>query len=201
MSDLPFRPPLPSTGDPYRIAARRLRWLRAALLEQLTALSGRTGIAYRLDDRALAGAFVAWLRRIEAQHPSDPADRRAFFDFAAGTMLHELLTRRVVVAEALPEGTKGLESLWPEGFACTVFCINMRAAVLAQEFGAASEVAPEFFDQRVWESFRENVAEQASRAVGFLEMFTGGQPDWATPLLFRSGGGPAWPPLEGPPVH
>ena len=82
---------LPATAEPVRVAVRRLRWLRTALREQLAAITAETGVAYRIDDRKLAAAFVSWLRRVEAQNPHDPERRRDFFTFAAGMMLEELI--------------------------------------------------------------------------------------------------------------
>lgn len=181
------RPSLPRTAEPYRVAVRRLRWFRSALRHQLDVLSDQTGVAYEIEDRRLAGAFVAWLRRVEEQKPDHPSHRRAFFDFAAGLMLQELLSKMPVRATLPPEGLRGQgpEHAWPDGFACTVFCINMLSAVKAQEYDQATEIAPDFFDARVWDSFRENVQEQASQAIGFLHLFVGGEPDWRTPMLFR----------------
>ena len=82
---------LPATREPVRVAVRRLRWLRTAFAEQLAVIAARSGVSYRIDDRKLAAAFVAWLRRVEAQNPRDPERRRAYFTFAAGLMLQELV--------------------------------------------------------------------------------------------------------------
>lgn len=186
MSELsPLR--LPASPEPVRVAARRLRWLRGAFSDQLAAISAETGVAYRLDDRKLASAFVSWLRRVEAQNPHDGGRRRAFFDFAAGVMLHELIRTMPVTAGPLPAGAdrEQPEYFWPEGFACTVFCVNVLSAVLAQEFDATTDVVPAFFDIRSWWSFRENAAEQASSVVGFFDVFIGEEPDWEMPTVFR----------------
>lgn len=178
---------LPATVEPVRVAVRRLRWLRRALGDQLAAISAETGVAYRIDDRRLAAAFVSWLRRVEAQNPHDPASRRDFFTFTAGIMLHELIRARPVSAGPLPAGAdvESPEYFWPEGFACTVFCVNVLSAVLAQEFDAGTDVVPSFYDIRSWWSFRENAAEQASSVVGFFEQFVGEEPDWEMPTIFR----------------
>jgi hypothetical protein len=180
-------PALPVAPEPVRMAVRRLRWFRAALLSQIDAISAETGVSYQINDRALAAAFVAWLRRVEAQNPRDPGRRRAFFDFAAGLMLHELMLKMPLRAGPLPAGADRdqPEYFWPEGFACTVFCVNLRAAVIAQEFDATTEVTPAFSDIRGWWSFRENVREQASTAIGFFDLFVGIDPDWMMPTIFR----------------
>ncbi len=178
---------LPATAEPVRVAVRRLRWLRTALREQLAAITAETGVAYRIDDRKLAAAFVSWLRRVEAQNPHDPERRRDFFTFAAGMMLEELIRAMPVVAGPLPPATdrEQPEYFWPEGFACTVFCINVLSAVLAQEFDATTDLVPSFFDIRSWWSFRENAQEQAASVVGFFDTFVGQEPDWEMPTVFR----------------
>jgi hypothetical protein len=178
---------LPASSEPVRVAVRRLRWLRRALADQLATITAETGVGYRIDDRRLAAAFVAWLRRVEAQNPHDPERRREFFTFAAGVMLEELIRTLPVTAGPLPPDADrdAPEYYWPEGFACTVFCVNVLAAVLAQEFDATTDVVPSFFDIRSWWSFRENAAEQASSAVGFFDLFLGEEPDWEMPAVFR----------------
>jgi hypothetical protein len=178
---------LPATAEPLRVAVRRLRWLRRALAEQLGAITAETGVAYRVDERRLAAVFVAWLRRVEAQNPRDPELRRAFFTFAAGVMLEELIRTMPVAAGPLPPAADRElpEYFWPEGFACTVFCVNVLSAVLAQEFDATTQVVPSFDDIRSWWSFRENAAEQASSVVGFFDLFVGLEPDWEMPAVFR----------------
>ena len=178
---------LPATAEPVRVAVRRLRWLRRALAHQLGAITAETGVAYEVDERKLAAAFVSWLRRVEAQNPHDPNQRRDFFTFAAGVMLEELIRTKPVTAGPLPSGADRDEPeyFWPEGFACTVFCVNVLSAVLAQEFDARTDVVPSFTDIRSWWSFRENASEQVSSVVGFFDLFVGEEPDWEMPTVFR----------------
>ena len=188
MSELVAPLALPPTAEPVRVAVRRLRWLRSALADQLATVTCETGVAYSIDDRKLAAAFVSWLRRVEAQNPRDPALRRAFFSFAAGVMLEELIRTKPIAAGPLPPGADRDEPeyFWPEGFACVVFCVNVLSAVLAQEFDATTDVVPSAFsDIRSWWSFRENAADQASSVVGFFDLFIGQEPDWDMPTVFR----------------
>ena len=102
-------------------------------------------------------------------------------------MLEELVRTMPVTAGALPPAADAErpEYFWPEGFACTVFCVNVLSAVLAQEFDAATDVVPSFFDIRSWWSFRENAAEQLSTVIGFFDLFVGETPDWEMPTVFR----------------
>jgi hypothetical protein len=186
MSDA-HTPPLPATTEPLRVAIRRLRWFRQAFARQLDQVQAETGLSFTVDDRKLAHVFVEWLRRIEAQKPTDPAARRAYFDFVSALMLRDLLREVPLTVAPLPAhaDTALPEYFWPEGFACTLFCLNMRAAVLEQEFNAETALAPMFFDLRSWWSFRENVGSDANAAMGFFDVFTGQNPDWQMPDSFR----------------
>lgn len=195
---------LPASNEPLRVAARRLRWFRNAFALQLEAIGEETGLRYRLDDRKLGSAFVSWLRKIEAQNPHEQEHRRAFFTFASGMMLYELIRAMPVAAEPLPPGADRSrpEYFWPEGYACTIFCLNVFSAVMAQEFDLSTDAEPALEDIRRWWSFRENAAEQATSVIGFFDIFVGEEPDWTMPLVFRdkltrrlakSGSGPALP--------
>lgn len=179
--------PLPVTTEPLRVAIRRLRWFRQAFARQLDQLSAETGLTFTVDDRKLAQIFVDWLRQIEAQKPHDPAARRAYFDFVSAMMLRDLLRGMPLSVGPLPAGADSsqAEYFWPEGFACTIFCLNMRAAVIEQEFDADTTLAPDFFDLRQWWSFRENAGEDPNTAMGFFDVFTGNHPDWQMPDNFR----------------
>ncbi len=177
---------LPATVEPVRVAARRLRWFRAALARFLDRLGGEIGCDFEVDEPRLAAAFVSWLRAVAAQKPHDPGARRAYFEFAAGLMLRELVRDMPIRATRAPDraAPDSAARFWPEGYAATTFCMAVTAAALRQEFDADFAVAPEMDDVRQWWSFRENAAEDPAMAVAFLDMFTGHEPDWMTPGLF-----------------
>jgi hypothetical protein len=178
---------LPETTEPLRDAIRRLRWFRQALQRQLEDLHAETGLSFAVDDRLLAQVFVNWLREVDAQKPRDAAARRAYFDFVSGLMLRDLLRSMPLKVEFLPQGADASrpEYFWPEGFALTLFCLNIRAAVIEQEFNAETTLAPDFFSLRQWWSFRENVSQDAAAAMGFFDVFAGNHPDWQMPDSFR----------------
>ncbi|MBE2276454.1 MAG: hypothetical protein IAE87_09170 [Rhodobacteraceae bacterium] len=178
---------LPATSEPLRVAIRRLRWFREAFARQIAELSADTGLTFAIDDRALARIFVDWLREVEAQKPANADERRAYFDFVSALMLRNLLREMPLKAGPLPADadTGRAEFFWPEGFACTLFCLNVRAAVIEQEFDAETQPTPEFFSLRQWWSFRENVRENADAAMGFFDVFTGNNPEWQMPDSFR----------------
>lgn len=186
MSDAPDLH-LPATSEPLRDAIRRLRWFREAFARQLEELGSETGLSFTVDDRRLAQIFVDWLRDIEAQKPGEPSQRRAYFDFVSALMLRNLLRDMPLKVGPLPQGAdlNRAEYFWPEGFACTVFCLNVRAAVLEQEFDAETALTPDFFSLRQWWSFRENAASDPNAAMGFFDVFTGNHPEWQMPDSFR----------------
>ena len=181
--DLVLHPETPVKRD-----VRRFRWFRRAFVEQVASVSRACGIGFEVRTERLAEAFVDWSRAFAAQKPDGEADKRAFVDFASGLMLYHLL-RTMPVTAGVPDNRApdaAPVAFWPAGFACLAFCLNVRKAVLAQNFGETSEPAPEIDDLRSWWSFRENVAESGARAVPFFSLFAGAEPDWESGLEFRA---------------
>lgn len=182
------RDALPDTREPVRVAARRLRWFRAALGHHLDQLGAALGCRFALDDAKLAGIFVRWLRAVEAQRPADPAERRAFFEFAAGLMLRELVADMPLRAAGPATGADpgSAAAFWPEGYACVTFCLAVMLAAVAQEFDEEAAVAPAIDDLRSWWSFRENAAQDPAVSVGFIELLLGHEPNWLLPGVFSA---------------
>jgi hypothetical protein len=177
---------LPATNEPLRVAIRRMRWFRAAFRRYLDHLERELGARYEIDDARLAAVFVRWLRKVEAQKPRDPAARRSFFEFSAGLMLREMtadMPVRVAQAPTRAAGD-GAAAFWPEGYACTMFCIAVTSAAVAQEFQAETQTTPALHDLRHWWSFRENAAEDPRVSIGFLDTLIGNEPDWSMPEIF-----------------
>lgn len=177
---------LPPTAEPLRIAVRRMRWFRAAFHGYLESLGETFGCEFEVDDRKLAAVFVRWLRAVEAQKPHDLSARHAFFGFAGGLMLRELIADMPARATTAPTKARpnSAVAFWPEGYACTMFCLAVTSAALAQEFDQRTALAPALEDLRHWWSFRENAAEDPTVSVPFLEMFLGHKPEWRMPGSF-----------------
>jgi len=189
MSEPPSHPEaMPATNEPLRIAVRRLRWFRAAFQRYVDAYGRDLGCEFEIDDAKVAGIFVRWLQAVETQKPADKAERRAFFEFAAGLMLRELTSDMPIKAKGAPglADPESAAAFWPEGYACTMFCLSVHAATIEQEFHAATDLAPAIDDLRHWWSFRENAGRDASFSAGFLQMLLGHQPNWAMPDVFRA---------------
>ncbi len=177
---------LPRSNEPVHVAVRRMRWFRQALRRYLDRLEGELGCRFEIDDGKVAGIFVRWLRAVEAQKPLDPMARRSFFEFAAGLMLREMTGDMPLRATgpATAADPHGAAAFWPEGYACTMFCIAVTSAAMAQEFDAAPALRPSIRDLRIWWSFRENAAEDPRVSIAFLDLILGRDPDWAMPEVF-----------------
>ena len=171
-----------------RKSARRLRWFKEAFYCQTAQLSGQTGITFEVDDKILRGAFFSWLKAFEAQLPTRERDRPDFVNFAAGLMLRELVKAIPAKATSLPSDTDKANPAyyWPEGYLYVSLCLNIRAAILEQDFDFESESSPDLDDLGTWWSFKENVSEDANLAIGFLDQFAGVKPSWSVPSIFSA---------------
>ncbi len=178
---------LPLTNEPIRVAVRRLHWFRRAFADHVRMAGDEIGCAFDLDQAALTGAFVRWLRAIEIQNPKSEQERKEFFVFAAGLMLRELNRTMPVSARAAPQlaAPDSAAAFWPEGYVCTMFCVKLLTAAIEQEFHQNPEIADAFNDLRHWWSYRENVARDSSFAAGFLQLLMGQEPNWMMPDVFR----------------
>lgn len=176
---------LPPTNEPLRISVRRLRWFKQAFLAYAEKTGAEIGCRFAVDEGKLAAAFLRWLEAIEAQKPADKSQRRAFFEFAAALMLRELTADMPLKASAKPAGDTAA-AFWPEGWCCTMFCLSVHAAAMAQEFHEATDLDPAFEDLRHWWSFRENTRADPAFSSGFLQMVLGHQPNWQMPDVFRT---------------
>lgn len=178
-----------SLGDrPVRRAVRRLRWFKSSFASQVESVAADTGIAFSVDNQSLTRCFLQWLQMFEAQKPDKQADRHAYVGFAAGLMLEQLVAFKPLTVNALPPDADmdNPAFFWPEGYVYTVYCLNVRSAVLKQEFDEETALAPEFSEIRAWWSFRENVADDQSMTIPFLDLFAGNDPDWVMPRIFRN---------------
>jgi hypothetical protein len=179
---------LPLTNEPLRIAVRRLRWFKPAFQKFVEAIAGDLGCRFEVDDVKLAAAFMRWLDAIEIQRPTDKAERKAFFEFAAALMLRELTADPPIKAKgpATRAAADSAAAFWPEGYCCTLFCLSVHAAAMEQEFHDPTALDPAIDDLRHWWSFKENAAQDASFSSGFLQMLLGHQPNWVMPDVFRA---------------
>ncbi|MBM1221360.1 hypothetical protein JQU17_10705 [Ponticoccus sp. SC2-23] len=168
-------------------AAQRLRWFLAAYEHQIHTTEEETGNRYRTDEKKLTRVFADWLKDFEAQKPEDPRDNTAYVGFAAGLMLRALLRHQPSVSEGLPNQAdmSNPAHFWPEGYLYVAFCLNVRGLVLQSDYHEEQNLSDLMTEIRTWWSFRENAQEDPSRAIGFLDLFAGDEPEWAFPQIFR----------------
>lgn len=181
---------LPKDRRPVRKAVQRLRGFITLFDEQVILTSTQTSNRYQVDQSILAKAFASWLRVFQAHKPDRQEDRLAYVGFAAGLMLRELVTKKPARIQAAP-GNADLSKpayFWPEGYLYVAFCLNVRGLVVEQDFHGRQRRSQELDDIRVWWSFKENVREDPSAAIAFLDLFAGEEPNWEMPGLFSSGG-------------
>lgn len=172
---------------PVRKSAQRLRWFVRAFEDHVARAEAETGHCFAVDRTALARVFAAWLHDFQAQKPVRDEDKPAYVGFAAGLMLRALIAGAPVrIRSRAPGDASDPARFWPEGHLYVGFCLDVRGMVIASDFAGTQHVAPALQDLRTWWSFRENVAEDPSRAIGFLDLFAGEAPDWTAPQLFRA---------------
>ena len=173
---------------PVHKSVRRLRGFRASFDEQIKNTSAQTGIRYKIQDDKLTEAFVEWLDAFEAQKPMQDSDNVPYVGFAAGLMLRSLIVHDPADATHVPQTIDKNSPIgfWPEGYLYVAYCINMRGCVLEQDFHTHLEEADVLNDLQTWWSFRENVATDPSLAIAFLDLFSGQEPNWFMPSLFKS---------------
>jgi hypothetical protein len=165
---------------------RHLNWFRRSFRRDASAMATQRGITIEIDERRLAETFLSWIEAFNRQKPYAALDRRDFSLFAAGLLLREFLKTRPIRAKIAvkavdTEVPASIIDFWPEGFLYTNYCLNVLAAVMRQEFGETLNLAEAAGDLRSWWSYRENVRENPSIAIAFLDQFVGGEPNWRTP--------------------
>ena len=173
---------------PLRRSARRLRWFKETFSRQTALLSEQTGVTFEVDDKVLRRAFLSWLAAFEEQLPTEEREKPDYVNFAAGLMLRELIRAEPVKATVMPpdadESTPA--HFWPEGYLYVALCLNIRAAILAQDFDFENDLLPGMDDLHSWWSFKENMSEDINLAIGFFDHFAGVKPSWLIPSVFHA---------------
>lgn len=188
-----MKEPLDRAPD-LRHRVRRLHWFRESFRRDAKTIGERYGFAFAIDDRALVEAFFEWASAFERERPDSKRDRRDFAIFSGGLMLRELLRAAPAkgaaahkVGECIPPDPMArICEFWPEGFLYAHYCLTLVQAILEQDFDVRPAPNPVLEDLRIWQSFRENFAENPATAIGFFDVFMGQQPNWEAPEYFLS---------------
>ena len=168
---------------------RQFRWFETTFQNSVSLVAKTYGIRFEVDEKKLADVFFRWVDLVNSKKEFARVDKADFIIFAAGLVLRELLRQHPVrVNDSLqsPQISKTDEKLdivrfWPEGFLYTNYCVAAVAALYEQEFGYTPEIDRCADDLRTWCSFRENVMEESSYAIAFLDSFLGMKPNWMVP--------------------
>ena len=176
-----------------RHRVRRLNWFQQSFKNDAVSLAARYGRDFAIDDRALARAFLGWADAFSRERGDADVDRRDFVVYSGGLMLRELLRAKPArsagakIVEGLPgDPAAAICHFWPEGFLYVNYCVTIVRAILESDFDRTVALDPCFEDVRVWESFRENVGDDASLAIPFFDLLVGGAPNWMSPNNFLS---------------
>ena len=174
-------------APPLRRSARRLRWFKETFSRQTALLSEQTGVTFEIDDKVLRRAFLSWLTAFEAQLPTQEQEKPDYVNFAAGLMLRELIRAEPAKVTVMPPDADESKPahFWPEGFLYVALCLNIRAAVLEQDFDFENDLLPGMDDLHSWWSFKENMSEDINLAIGFFDHFADVEPSWLIPSLFQ----------------
>ena len=183
---LPFKS---DTDQPIRKSAQRLRWFVEVFEKQVQQSTQETGNQFSIDRQRLTEVFAEWITAFQSQKPDNEEDKLAYVGFAAGLMLKMLVKSNPLSVESKPEGADETNPayFWPEGYVYVAFCLNTRGLVLEHDFNQNQQLGTALGEVRTWWSFKENVNEDPSLAVAFLDLFAGDEPQWSAPHLFRSG--------------
>ncbi|MDX7952097.1 hypothetical protein P7D22_13030 [Lichenihabitans sp. Uapishka_5] len=172
-----------------RHRVRQLRWFKTSFRQHARLIAQHHGLTVTIDDTRLTEAFLNWAERFAQDRGYARLDGRDFATFMAGLLLRELLATHPLSAQAIPgDASPALRNdvdwtlvhEWPEGFIVTNYCLCVLAAVLEQD-GTPLTLPALASDLRTWWSYRENVGRDPSRAIGFLDLFTGAEPNWYMP--------------------
>lgn len=195
--DLRFTNQLAVSND-VRHQVRHLGWFRRSFVHCVDLAKADWGIAFKVNEPALANAFFDWAIAFSGQRQHAELSRKDFAIFAAGMLLKELIRGKVCSAENIDKLTIPADAnqrmadiirFWPEGFLYTSYCLSVLKVVMLQDFETDIEIEPAAEDLRTWWSFRENTSEDVSLAIGFLDTFVGSKPNWVQPefVLARQG--------------
>ena len=165
-------------SDPeFMHRSRRWSWCRTALPVVLVRSMHIAGAApfERVNLQSLANSFWPWAASLERDRSYEAVDPVDFAHFAAGLLLSNLL--------AAHPGSVTSPRRSDEVFALTRTVVTLLAAWRAALSPSTFQLHVDDQQSRQWTSYLENVAEDPSIAVPFLDSFTGLEPAWQYPLM------------------
>ncbi len=189
--DLDLQAELVGVAD-LRRRIRHLGAFRESFRRCADLMAETRGIRFDISDRRLAAAFLDWAELFEREKPMAREAPRDFVAFAGGLLARELLRQKfgdmVPVSAPAPRASAAndncIASFWPAGFLVMSYCASVVNSVAIQDFCAPFALEPAARDLRVWWSFRDDVRNDPSCIIGYLDLFFGNAPQWTKPDLF-----------------
>ena len=165
-------PEFPRDDMPIHKSAQKLSWFIDAFSLQVAAVSQATGNLYEIDDTKLTQTFASWVTSFEGQKPESDTNNETYVGFAAGLMLRALVDVDPARHITRPDNADVSKPayFWPEGYLYVSFCLMVRGLVLKEDYDRAQLSGDSLESIKTWWSFRENVAEDKSTAIAFLDL-------------------------------
>jgi hypothetical protein len=160
--------------------AQSWSWFRPAfgraLQDGAPSLSSSSSL-WTIDEEALAKAFFSWAESVEVYAPYEAVEGADFRHFMLGLLLQRLLEAKPPVLDGAPHASAAVPIT---RFVLTLLqALHVNAGTAALTLDEAALTGPR------WDSFLENVAEDASNAICFLDQMTGLQPAWQSRSLIE----------------
>ena len=152
-------------------------WFRQAFGQALQSHAVVSSSSWAVDEESLARAFFSWAELVELYSPYEALDAADFRHFILGLLLQKLLEARPPVLQGVPAAAAAVPIT---SFVLTLLqALHKNAGSPPLTLDAAALSGPR------WHSFLENVAEDASNAICFLDQMTGLQPAWQSRSLIE----------------
>lgn len=157
--------------------AQSWSWFRPAFGRALQGGAAAPSSLWTIDEAGLAKAFFSWAESVELYASYEAVDSADFRHFMLGLLLQRLLEAKPPVLEGAPPA---LAAVPLTRFVLTLLqALHVNAGTAALTLDEAALSGPR------WDSFLENVAEDASNAICFLDQMTGLQPAWQSRSLIE----------------
>lgn len=168
--------------------AQKLTLCRRLLQQCCDDYAKHYGVRLDIDDRQFTAAFFAWLDVILSNTAYRGWNERDYFQFSYGVLLRELLHKRAVHVDPVPQpyapaSPDDIPRWWPVGYSLTQFCVEMLARTLREECSTTSDLLDPGAQPALWKSFRENLIEEPSLAIAYFDKLMGIEPNWREPSM------------------
>lgn len=175
-----------SAGGPLPERALRWSWFREAAPACFQRAALALGLHAQVDAGRLAQAFFEWVGTLEPNSGFDALDPIDHAHYGSGSLLRALLRAAPVschsgVAPTSADAVLQHWRAWPEAAIHTRLALTLLDA-WRQSLGAPSlELDGAAVTPAHIASYFENVREDATQVIAFLDLFTGLEPVWRFP--------------------